>query len=478
MSLKKKCLITRIGCLIKLSDINTKILDNMCVTRTKKIGDKKIVKSIKLYKYVKINNIDYINYAIGVNLNSNSNSNSNLNLDLNLDLEYVNHNHNIKKLDINSEVELEDYQENYKNKILEVFKHEHFKSCLFVMDTGMGKTFVATSLISVLKTPTLIIIPNKSNIKGWKSAISMYLDLEIGEYHSDVKKLADIMIVTIDSSLTDIFNFGKIQMKKSEFFNRFGFVIYDEIHDYVTNTRHEIFWQTNFMYKLGLTATPDERQDEMDEVHMKHMKNIIRADKLTEIWKCNVNVIEYYGSPDYTEVILNNQGWLDVCKMQKQFSNDPYRKQYCENLIIDLYNKNRNIFVFAIHRQPLEEMINRISNKVSNISYFAGGNENITSDDVRIIFTTYGYGKQSISIPKMDTIVFLQPVKNKMRQIIGRITRKSGNTNIVREIYDIRDMNTKLKSQYSSRKLIYMEKNFNIIKTKIDYKNLLKNGDN
>ena len=63
-----------------------------------------------------------------------------------------------------------------------------------------------------------------------------------------------------------------------------------------------------------------------------------------------------------------------------------------------------------------------------------------------------------------------------MRQILGRILRRGGDPSIVRDIIDIVDYSTGIKSQYYKRKKIYEEKNFPIELIDIDYSSIpLKN---
>lgn len=362
-------------------------------------------------------------------------------------------------------------------------------SCIFVMDTGLGKTFIAAALIEKLKVKTLIIIPSHSNLEGWYHPFKLYLkNLTLGEYHHNKKEDGDVVIMIIDSALNDNFNINNKTISYLDYFKNFGLVIYDEIHNYPTELYQNIFWRTNFRYGLGLTATPNERLDKMDIYYYKHVGKVINAKKIPGFlnfanelsWKGKVQAIKYYGPKEYTIRYTNKIGWTDVINMQKQFTNDPYRFQLIIDIILEKLLEERYIFVFAVHRDILESLYDKISQLISfkNIFVkFMGGakqeEKELALNNACVIFTTYSYGKESVSIKRMDTIIFAQPIKNKMRQTIGRILRRGGNTTIEREIIDIVDMNTSLKNQFDTRKLIYKEKGFPIYK-KLKHYNEIK----
>ena len=364
------------------------------------------------------------------------------------------------------------------------------------MDTGLGKTFLAVGLIEKIKEKTLIIIPNKANLEGWYDPFKFYLtDVKLGEYHSEKKQDGSVVIMTIDSALSDefIFTQGKGKNKKIEkyssyqYFKKFGLVIYDEIHNYPTATQVEIFWRTNFKYGLGLTATPDERADKMDSIYYKHVGSVINAREVPGFldlaedlkWKGKVSCIEFYGSPEYTELFKNSLGWTDTTEMQKQFAKDPHRTRMIVNLCLEKVKLGRNVFVFAVHKNFLNgihELLieeDKKQNRETSIVEFVGGvsldDKKKAKDEAQIILTTYSFGKEGVSFKKMDTIIFAQPMRNRMRQILGRILRRGGDQEIVRDITDIRDMNTPLENQFSTRKKIYKEKSFPIEVKKISY---------
>jgi len=82
--------------------------------------------------------------------------------------------------------------------------------------------------------------------------------------------------------------------------------------------------------------------------------------------------------------------------------------------------------------------------------------------EANVIFTTISYSKCSISIEKQTAIILASPVSSNINQIVGRITRKGSDTNIIRKIIDIKDTGAIFNRQISYRKKHYLERGFTI----------------
>jgi superfamily II DNA or RNA helicase len=385
-----------------------------------------------------------------------------------------------------------------------------FASCILVMATGLGKTYMGGAFIEFCKKKTLVIIQNTSPITEWINMLEENFPLlDIGQYHSQSPKLdGDVVIMTIDSALGNEFKWSvkkkgqrrqeRITMPYYEYFQLFGAIIFDEIHNYPTPKRQEIFWRTNFQRALGLTATPDERTDGMDSVVEKHIGHIIRATEIPGFttkevkWIGKVNAIKYRGPPEFTVKYNNRKGWADTQKMCEQFMSDPYRNQLLLQEIKKLYDKGKNIFIFSERRAYLHtlqatlvkngflsempEDAKQQDEHQNNVQTLMGGStqdeKTKARDHARIILITYGYGKESISIPKMNAIIFATPRRNKMTQTLGRILRISGDPKIPRIIIDIIDESTSLASQFNTRKKVYKDKDFPIKEKIISYEDI------
>jgi len=567
------CLVSRNGIIIDVDQLRkvigesgiAKLKNQLTVTHTNVIGKRSYVKKMLLYKFISVNEKIYMavsrfskiksliqeiieqTYLAETKGSKNKNVNAKTSAKIDTKINYLNC---IKigesiatKFPQETLVDIEEYQQICVDYLMNnVYTTEKVKvgaaSCIFVADTGQGKSYNTAALIEKLKQKTLIVIPNISNLESWYDPMNLYLkNLKLGEYHSKKKEDGDVVIMTIKSAIKDEFKFPVFQDGKKviktisshDYFKRFGLVVYDEIHDFPTATYSEIFWRTNFTYGLGLTATPDENLSGMDVVYYKHVGKVIKAVEIpgfsdlvkTLEWKGKVEVIKYYGPPEYTIRYKNSANWTSATDMYKQFTRDPYRNKLIIDKITEKYQQGRYIFVFAVHRNILDDLYEILKDRMSTffidkteeskknkeekkeekeknerenkneeneeknenkgnkeekdtkLVKFMGGardeEKKLAKNSARVIFTTYKYGKQGNSFPRMDTIIFIHPIRNKMRQTIGRILRKGGDIGIEREIIDIRDMNTTLNTQFNTRSKIYKEKKFPIESVKVNY---------
>ncbi len=347
--------------------------------------------------------------------------------------------------------------------------------CVLVLGTGLGKTFIGCSKIADLKLKTLIIVPSEVVLNEWASALSIaYPDISIGRYTGKQKQDGDVVLMIANSATSDTFKFRDILYSYAEYFAKFGFVIYDEIHNYTSDKRQTLLRRTGIRYSLGLTATPDENPWGADIVFENHCGPLLIARDIPNynpqqiIWTGSIFPVKYYGPPEHTRVIRNTgNGWTSYCEMTKQFCADPYRTQLIVDLIQSMYKCGRNVFVFFSLREYASILSTHIVERLGctiessdDVSILMG---NASTDDYeksqtsKIVLTTYSFGWQGLSIPRMDTIIFATPRISKMKQIIGRILRSSGDPSIPRLVYDIVDANTKMGlSEFRERSHILM----------------------
>ncbi|MEM3062251.1 MAG: DEAD/DEAH box helicase family protein [Nitrososphaerota archaeon] len=349
------------------------------------------------------------------------------------------------------------YQEEYADK--------GNASCTLIMDTGMGKTFIAGALIAKFAVKTLIIIPNTNIIEGWMKMLSNF------PFITKVNEDADVVIMIINSAINEEIN----GIHYSQYFKKFGFVIFDEIHNYPTKERSNIFWRTNFRYALGLTAT-FKRFDHMENFIHFHLGKTIKASEIPGYqpdiikWKGMVREIHYYGPPEYTKYISGYMG-VNVFKTINMIENDPYRISLIVKLTEEL--PSDGILIFGENRNFLQ----KLSNLISESALLLGGandTEQLAARMARVVLTTYSYGMEGVSISHLDSIILATPRKSKIKQILGRILRRDGDISKIRNIIDIVDMKVRLSHQNKKRRIEYKEKEFDIIIQEVKYQNLQK----
>jgi hypothetical protein len=115
------------------------------------------------------------------------------------------------------------------------------------------------------------------------------------------------------------------------------------------------------------------------------------------------------------------------------------------------------------------------------VSILRGGVAKTAVGDARkagahIVLTTYGYSRRGISLVDMTAIVLASPRRNGSRQILGRILRRGSDESIVRQVVDIVDVNTSLKSQYADRRKVYREKEYPETVAKVSWEDFAEGG--
>ena len=364
------------------------------------------------------------------------------------------------------------------------------------LEAGQGKSFLASGLIQHFQQKTLIICHTISILNQWIELLrNGYPANTISQYSGNNKDNGDIVVGIINSLLLDTLFINDLEVSPRDFFKCFGFIVFDEIHLYSSQGRKQIYNKCQSQYMLGLSATPDENKDGLDLVNIWNCGEILDATTIPGYtvedinFKGEVTVIKYYGHPDYTEIILNETtDIINHSKMVNNICDDPYRLYVVVKSIFDLRKTKKNIFVFADRRSYLEkigvymEKFGIISHQIlsdddkSKITSIMGGS---TADTMRhaqencnVILTTYQYAGTGLSINRMDALVLATPRKSKSKQYIGRIFRIGSNYDSVRQIIDIVDYTTHMKSQYYMRKKYYDDKKFPINKQSIKWEDI------
>jgi superfamily II DNA or RNA helicase len=356
----------------------------------------------------------------------------------------------------------------YKNESVQMGK----AGLILNLEAGQGKTFVAIGLMARLCKPTLIIVHNTSILSQWVRELTKAFDVTVGILSATAKTKEPIQVAVINSLLKSPIQFNdKTEQNVRAFFAEYDFVIFDEAHEYCSKMRSQIFWVCQRPYMLGLSATPDERLDNLDAVAHYNIGPVLKASTLPGFsggsngnFQAQVTRIKYYGPEEYTRHLVNEMNEMSsVPKMINQIAEDPFRSEMVIDETLKLLDKNHNVFVFADRRSYLEILQSVLGKRSPELSVcLLGGakDEEIfhTEAHAKVILTTYQYMGTGKSIPKMDALVLATPRKSKSKQFIGRIFRLGGNDSVCRSIVDIVDMKTVLKNQWYERKKYYEDR--------------------
>lgn len=395
--------------------------------------------------------------------------------------------------------------------VIDLFKNNTYgyEGATLKMMAGCGKSFAAMDLISKIKRKTLIVVPNTYLLNQWVKILTEYFPTAtIGELYGKHKADGDIIVGIINtiSDLTEfevkeklpLPNIGKTvkYIKQSttvsvdELFSKIGLTIFDESQMYVSKEFRKAFKRVHSRFTIGLSATPDIREDKLDRIHTSWLGPIIDADELDnysptqDAFQSKATLIKYHGHDDHVGFKIRDDGMMDYQSIIESIVNDPNRNQLLINEIMKLAKNGYYVFVFSDRRSHLEQLYDTIMNESINnvgsnvclsmpeadkkiILYGGSSDETIqTANDIsNIVFTTYQYSSTGVSIKKMDCLVLTTPRRSNMKQIINRVFRLGSDQTIERQIIDIIDMKLPIKNQHRERIKAYRERGSEIVYT-------------
>jgi hypothetical protein len=377
------------------------------------------------------------------------------------------------------------------------------------MDTGLGKTRVALGTAVRLRVPTLIVVPTLGIAFQWIEEISEVLPGATAGIYVNAKKQKpgpathDFVLVIVNT----------LAKKDASFMEGYGLAVFDECHELQSPKHGGVLWMPA-KYALGLSATPFDRPDGLDVIVTKHLGNVIFQNTIPgfdiseasfsgETW-----CIEYEGNPLHCENGVSTAGTMMAVKTIGSVNGDPSRLRLIAEKVEQLYKmhegplaakyglgvrpddpagtapRRHGVFVFAEHREQLPAIRRALLEKLKESEIdspelsehksvvLRGG---VASADlaeakkVRVVLSTYGYGRRGLSLKDMTCIVLASPRRNGLRQILGRARRRGSDQSIVRIVVDVVDVCTGLKSQFNDRKKVYKSMNYPIKVSQVSY---------
>jgi superfamily II DNA or RNA helicase len=124
------------------------------------------------------------------------------------------------------------------------------KRGVLVLPTGSGKTVIGINAISLLNTPTLVVVPTLDLLDQWRSKLKEEFKVDVGKLGGGEQEIKAITVSTYDSAYIHAARLG----------NKFGLIIFDEVHHLPAESFKQIAEMFAAPFRMGLTATY-ERDD-------------------------------------------------------------------------------------------------------------------------------------------------------------------------------------------------------------------------
>jgi superfamily II DNA or RNA helicase len=161
--------------------------------------------------------------------------------------------------------------------VLEALKWvESGRGAILKMPTGSGKSLATMKMIQMLGVQTLVVVPNTTLAKQWMEGVRSALRVEPFYYHDTNRDVGSITIATAQTLAARLKN-------KEVTLDQFKFLIVDEAHRFAAKTFWTVAMASPAYYRLGLSATPENRKDGADLKFVAGLGHVIETTTATEL---------------------------------------------------------------------------------------------------------------------------------------------------------------------------------------------------
>ena len=136
--------------------------------------------------------------------------------------------------------ELREYQQDALNAWL-----DNNRRGVLELPTGAGKTVIALAAMAACDEPTLVVVPTIDLIEQWQRELETEFEAPIGRLGGGEQRVEAVTVATYDSAY----------LRADELGDRFGLVIFDEVHHLGAEDYQDIARLLAAPDRLGLTAT-------------------------------------------------------------------------------------------------------------------------------------------------------------------------------------------------------------------------------
>lgn len=321
-----------------------------------------------------------------------------------------------------------------EDAIKEILKYD---SSICVAPPGFGKTLIGAKIFEQRAVKTLIIVNKNMLLDQWISRFVDYFGYkksDIGFLGKSQNRLNGNIDIATMQSLNNI----------PELVENYTQVIVDECHHIPALTFEQIVKNFKGMYILGLSATPN-RKDELDPILYQQLGNISYEYKKPKTHTNRLLVIktEFISSADNYAAIIN-----------ELVSNEDRNRQIVKTI---KENINRKILLLSDRIEHLNLLENILKEEnIDFVSVHGSQNKKEQVENMQkvktssLILATSSFFGEGIDFPHLNTIIFATPISfyGRLIQYLGRIGR--GNQECL-AIDFLDSKNAMLNSTYKKR---------------------------
>ena len=367
-------------------------------------------------------------------------------------------------IDVSFNGSLRDYQENVVNIFMKTAKKNDKigGGGLLEIPCGRGKTVIALSIISQLKTKTLVVVHKGFLLDQWIERITQFLpSAKIGKIQGQIIDIEDKDIV--------IGMLQSLSMKEypQDMFSSFGLTIVDECHHISSEVFSRSLQRIVTKYALGLSATM-QRKDGLTKVFKMFLGEIIYKEERektdfvlvkavefkTNDAEFNETAYDYRGNPAYSTMITKLCSYSHRSEFILKVLKKELQEKPGQQVMILAHNKNLLVYLFKAieHRN------------IATVGYYVGGmkaNDLKESEGKNVIIATYAMAAEALDIKTLTTLILATP-RTDVTQAVGRILRVKHDRPLVIDVLDSHDV---FQRQWAKRRKFYEKNNYKIIHT-------------
>lgn len=348
-------------------------------------------------------------------------------------------------------------------RIVDTVLAQRYPNGLISMPPGTGKTVLAIKIISELKTRSLVLVPRTFLLNQWKKRFIEFTNLsedDIGLIRGKKCEFDKPVSIGMVSSVSK-------KEYPAEFYRSFGCIVLDEVHHFGAETWRLCLDKFPAVSRVGLSATMS-RGDGLERVFRYHIGDIIASSfgqKLTPevfIFKYKAELPGHYYFGKDEKKKTNMPGAIsDLCAIES-------RNNLIVRVVTQAIDKGRKIFILSdrlSHLSDLEIKMKSVRPSVTTGKYIGKmkDEELEASEQCQVIFGTYGFCKESLDLPSLDTLVLSSP-RGGLQQSIGRILRElpCKKPPVVVDIADESPQLAELKLLSDNRRKFYVRNGYTI----------------
>lgn len=350
---------------------------------------------------------------------------------------------------------LTDIQKEVSNEALMELNKK--RSIIISLPCGLGKTYLALYLLSILKKKTLILVHRIVLINQWIESIQAILKnvkIQICDSSTPPDKDYDMYIM-------NMINVEKVYFERFEEVGIHVLVV-DEVHVVCAKMMSKCLLYIFPEYLIGLSATPS-RSDGMDkilDVYFGEYRIIRKIQRPHIVYKIST---KYEIEIEMTK--QNRLNWNSVINSQT-FHDD--RNNFIINILLTFKDITWLVLCKRVeHIKILREKLKAINNDEYCVLF---GNEQTYDTEARILIATYSKCSVGFNHPKLSGLILASDIAE-FEQTHGRVFRDPK----IKPIFiDLVDDFKPLKNHWYSRKKIYDEmggdiKNYSLQKFKTEF---------